>query len=115
MFADMNDFLRLCLAVALGHVLVLATGTFVALHRCRVGLCSSLGRLFDNGHPAILALGAGHDDHVARLDILGVANRLDRFELNQFGGAFLLSERARWQPGQTGNCQGKAAADQTFA
>ena len=107
--ADVNQLVRLGFAVAFGHDLVFAAGTFVPGYRAGVRLGAGLGRRLHNGHPTVFAFRAGHHDSVARLNRFGIGNRV---KPQQFGRAFLLRESERWQQNQSGDDQpGEAAGE----
>ena len=84
--ADMNDFFRLHLAVALHYGDMITPRAHVPLSACLVTLAGLV--LFDDRrYVDAFALRASHSDLVARLQSLKVIDRFDALFLHQVGGA----------------------------
>ena len=76
------------------------------------GLRPSLGGWSNNGRPTVLALRAGHDHGVTRLNGLRIRHSFDGIQLQQLGGTLLLSEPRCWRQQPGGDRQSGAAAAQ---
>ncbi len=103
--ADVNEFVGLRLAVAFGDVFMFAAWTVMTRNGAGFRLGPGLGCRRYDGHPTVLALRAGHNNCVARLNGFRVGNSFDGVELHQFGGTLLFRRPNRRQKDQGGDRQ----------